>query len=409
MHVAHLTLHDFRSYADLDLDLTPGATSFVGRNGQGKTNIVEAVDYLSRLASHRVAGDAPLVRAGTEQGLIRAAVVKDGRTAVLEVELNPGRANRARVNRSPLPRARELVGLVRTVLFSPEDLALVKGDPSERRRFLDDLLVLRTPRLAGVRADYERILRQRNTLLKSARGSSTRRDAALGTLDVWDEQLVRTGTEILAARLTLVDALRPYVGKAYETVARGASREDAEMDYRLSFEHGGCETGASTPSSTTGAEPVVEEVALQPSRNSDLEGAMAAALLARRGDELDRGVSLVGPHRDDLLLTLGNGPGAGQSRLPVRGYASHGESWSFALALRLASYDLLRAEGDDPILILDDVFAELDTERRRQLADLVAGAEQVLVTAAVAADVPEALAGVQYAVGDGRVTGVDRG
>jgi len=381
VHVAHLTLHDFRSYADLDLELAPGATAFVGRNGQGKTNVVEAIDYLSRLASHRVAGDAPLVRAGTEQGLIRAAVVKDGRTAVLEVELNPGRANRARVNRSPLPRARELIGLVRTVLFSPEDLALVKGDPSGRRRFLDDLLVLRTPRLAGVRADYERILRQRNTLLKTARpgpGSGARRESALATLDVWDEQLVRAGAEILGARLALVDALRPYVGKAYETVARGASREAAELDYQPSFPLG-----------------------------NDLQATMSTALLTRRGDELDRGISLVGPHRDELLLTLGNGPGAGSGRLPVRGYASHGESWSFALALRLASYDLLRDEGDDPILILDDVFAELDTERREQLADLVAGAEQVLVTAAVAADVPAALAGVQYAVGDGQVRRVD--
>ncbi|MEO5851792.1 MAG: DNA replication/repair protein RecF [Nocardioides sp.] len=382
MHVAHLTLHDFRSYADLDLELGPGATAFVGRNGQGKTNVVEAIDYLSRLSSHRVAGDAPLVRAGTEQGLIRAAVVKAGRTAVLEVELNPGRANRARVNRSPLPRARELVGLVRTVLFSPEDLSLVKGDPSERRRFLDDLLVLRTPRLAGVRADYERILRQRNTLLKTARpgpGSVARRESALATLDVWDEQLARAGAEILTERIALVDALRPWVGKAYETVARGASREAAELDYQPSFE--------------------VDD----PEQSGGAEAAMTAALLARRADELDRGVSLVGPHRDELLLTLGNG----ETRLPVRGYASHGESWSYALSLRLASYDLLRAEGDDPILILDDVFAELDTERREQLADLVAGAEQVLVTAAVAADVPAALAGVQYAVADGEVRRVD--
>jgi DNA replication and repair protein RecF len=382
VYVAHLTLHDFRSYADLDLELGPGATAFVGRNGQGKTNVVEAIDYLSRLTSHRVAGDAPLVRAGSEQGLIRASVVREGRPALLEVELNPGRANRARVNRSPLPRARELIGLVRTVLFSPEDLDLVKGDPSERRRFLDDLLVLRTPRLAGVRADYERILRQRNTLLRSARAGGAARTSALTTLDVWDEQLAGVGAELLAARLSLVDALRPYVGKAYETVARGATREDAEMDYRICFEAGG---------------------------RDDLAAAMLAALAERRRDELDRGVSLVGPHRDELLLTLGNGPGEGPGRLPVRGYASHGESWSYALALRLASYDLLRDEGDDPILILDDVFAELDTGRRDQLAELVAGAEQVLVTAAVADDVPEALAGARYDVGGGAVVRHDDG
>ncbi len=387
MHVAHLSLHDFRSYADVDVALDPGATAFIGRNGQGKTNLVEAIDYLSRLGSHRVATDQPLVRAGAEQAVIRAAVVRDGRSATLEVELNPGRSNRARVNRSPLPKARDLLGLVRTVVFSPEDLTLVKGDPSDRRRFLDDLLVLRTPRLAGVRADYDRVLRQRNSLLKTAgfaRGSA--REGALSTLEVWDSHLATTGAELLAARLALVEQLHPYVGKAYETVARGATRDDAELEYASSV-------------------PSVEEVAQQPSRDpggAD-QTALAEALLAelerRRSDELDRGISLVGPHRDELKLSLGS-PDA---RLPVKGYASHGESWSFALALRLASYDLVRADGDDPILILDDVFAELDTDRRHQLADLVAGAEQVLVTAAVAADVPEALAGVRFSVGGGEV------
>jgi DNA replication and repair protein RecF len=378
VYVSHLTLHNFRSYATADVALEPGATAFIGRNGQGKTNLVEAIDYLSRLSSHRVATDAPLVKAGCDQAIVRAAVVRDGRTAVLEVELNPGKANRARVNRSTLPKSRDLVGLVRTVVFSPEDLTLVKGDPSDRRRFLDDLLVLRTPRLAGVRSDYDRILRQRNSLLKTAghaRRGSTSQESALSTLSVWDGQLARTGAELLRERLALVDALRPYVGNAYATVARGASREDAEIEYRPSFELG-----------------------------DDLEAGLLAELERRRGDELDRGISLVGPHRDELLLTLGGPPDAGGVRLPVKGYASHGESWSFALSLRLASYDLLRSDGDDPILILDDVFAELDTERRAQLAELVAGAEQVLVTAAVADDVPEALAGVRYAVAQGEVT-----
>lgn len=376
VYVSHLTLHDFRSYADLDVELGPGATAFIGRNGQGKTNLVEAIDYLSRLGSHRISSDVPLVRAGAEQAIIRAAVVRDGRSAVLEVELNPGKSNRARVNRSTLPRARELLGLVRTVVFSPEDLTLVKGDPSDRRRFLDDLLVLRTPRLAGVRADYDRVLRQRNSLLKTAglaRGSA--RDSALSTLDVWDAHLARTGAELLAARLGLVEQLRPYLGKAYETVARGASRDDAEMEYASSFD--------------------LEDA----TDLTDLTEGILAELERRRGDELDRGISLVGPHRDELKLSLGSA----DARLPVRGYASHGESWSFSLALRLASYDLLRAEGDDPILILDDVFAELDTERRHQLADLVAGAEQVLVTAAVAADVPEVLAGSRFTVLNGEV------
>jgi DNA replication and repair protein RecF len=381
LHVAHLTLHNFRSYADLDVDLEPGATAFIGRNGQGKTNLVEAIDYLSRLSSHRVATDAPLVRSGADQAVVRAAVVRDGRTAVLEVELNPGRANRARVNRSPLPRPREIIGLVRTVVFSPEDLTLVKGDPTDRRRFLDDLLVLRTPRLAGVRSDYDRVLRQRNSLLKTAgvarRGSSSQ-EAALSTLGVWDAHLARTGAEVLAARLALVDELRPYLGKAYEAVARGAGRDDAEIEYRPSLDL----------TDLTG-----------PAERETLTERLLEELERRRNDELDRGISLVGPHRDELVLTLG----AGGERLPVKGYASHGESWSFALALRLASYDLLRADGDDPILVLDDVFAELDTGRRDQLAQLVAGAEQVLVTAAVAADVPSALAGVRFEVADGEV------
>ena len=377
MYVAHLSLHNFRSYATAEVPLEPGVTSFIGRNGQGKTNLVEAIDYLSRLTSHRVATDAPLVRSGAEQAVVRAAVVKDGRTAVLEVELNPGRANRARINKSPLPRTRDLVGLVRTVIFSPEDLTLVKGDPSDRRRFLDDLVVLRTPRLAGTRADYDRVLKQRNSLLKTAglaRGSA--REAALATLGVWDEQLARHGAELLDARLRLVDELRPYVGKAYETVARGASRDDAEIDYKSSVPTDG-----------------------------PLDDAILAELERRRKEELDRGISLVGPHRDELLLWLGHGAGDPTARLPVKGYASHGESWSFALGLKLAAYQLLRSDlGEDPVLVLDDVFAELDTDRRAQLADLVAGAEQVLVTAAVPDDVPAALAGVRFVVAGGEVT-----
>lgn len=386
MHVSHLTLHDFRSYADVDVALDAGVTAFVGRNGQGKTNLVEAIDYLSRLSSHRVATDAPLIRAGTDQAVIRAAVVREGRTAILEVELNPGRANRARINRSPLSRARDLAGIVRTVVFSPEDLALVKGDPSQRRRFLDDLIVLRTPRMAGVLSDYERVLRQRNTLLKTmyaARGSS--RDGALATLAVWDDHLVATGTELLRARQALATDLAPYLGKAYEAVARGASRDDARLEYQPSVPPPG---------------PEVEELALQASRDP-LTDSFRAELERRQHDEIGRGVTLVGPHRDDILLTLGPGD---EQRLPVRGYASHGESWSFALALRLASYDLLRADGDDPILVLDDVFAELDAERRTQLAELVAGAEQVLVTAAVEADVPPQLRGVTFHVAGGEVT-----
>ncbi len=390
MHVAHLTLHNFRSYVDVDVALGPGVTAFIGRNGQGKTNLVEAVDYLARLTSHRVSSDAPLVRHGSDQAVVRALVVRDERQALLEVELNPGRSNRARINKSPLPRSRELIGMVRTVLFSPEDLALVKGDPSDRRRFLDDLLVLRAPRYAGVRSDYDRVLRQRNSLLKTAGAArrsgsgSSRAESALSTLGVWDSHLARTGAELLAARLALVEELKPLVGKAYEAVARGASRSDATIAYRPSFDL---------------PEPIeqqLQEYDGQLPDRAELADALTAEVERRRDDELDRGVSLVGPHRDELTLMLGP--------LPVKGYASHGESWSFALSLRLASYDLLRAGGDDPILILDDVFAELDTERRQRLAEMVADAEQVLVTAAVPADVPEALDGTRITVAEGVVS-----
>lgn len=376
MHVAALGLYDFRSYASLDIDLGTGPTAFVGPNGQGKTNIVEAVDYLATLGSHRVSSEAPLVRSGSERAVVRAAVVRDERTALLEVEINPGKSNRARVNRSPLPRARELVGLLRTVLFSPEDLSLVKGDPSDRRRFLDTLMTTRTPRLAGVRADYDRVLRQRNSLLKTI-GSARRSGntaSALVTLDAWDEQLSRAGGELLAARLELLDALRPHIAEAYAQVAAdaGPGRVEATCAYKPSFEHPG-----------------------EPDREA-LVAALADELADRRDDEIDRGISLAGPHRDDVSLALGD--------LPAKGYASHGESWSFALACKLAAYHLLRSEGDDPILILDDVFAELDRGRRDRLAALVGEAEQVMITAAVPDDVPTGLQGRRFDVSDGDVS-----
>ncbi len=392
MYVAHLSLHDFRSYPVLEVDLEPGVTSFVGLNGQGKTNIVEAIDYLSRLSSHRVAADLPLVRKGADQAVVRAAVVRDDRRAVLEVEINPGRSNRARVNRAQLPRARELLGLVRTVVFAPDDLALVKGDPTERRKFADDLLVLHEgARYAGTRSDYDRVLKQRNTLLKTARVRGSSAEAALSTLEVWDARLAALGAEIMAARWRLVEQLNPLLGKAYEAVARGAARDDATLTYKPSFDPDpdpDPELALEQRSADRVPDPVPDPV-------TDLERAMLAEIGRRRRDELERGVSLVGPHRDDLLCSLGE--------FPVKGYASHGESWSFALAMRLASYELLRASGDDPVLILDDVFAELDTGRRAQLADLVAGAEQVLVTAAVLEDIPEGLRGRRFDVSEGKV------
>jgi DNA replication and repair protein RecF len=374
--VTALGLLDFRSYQQVEVQLGPGVTAFVGPNGQGKTNLVEAIHYTATLGSHRVANDAPLVRAGAARAIVRTELRSDHeRDLIIELEINPGRANRARVNRSPVPRPREVLGLLRTVLFAPEDLALVKGDPSERRRFLDELLTLRTPRMAGVRQDYDRVLKQRNSLLRSAQQArrqnrSSAADAQLRTLEVWDSNLARTGSELLATRLELLESLRPLVSSAYDAVARG--KGDARLEYKSS-------------------------VPIEPGLTSREQ--LAAVLLnevhERRQDELDRGVSLVGPHRDDVVLGLGD--------LPAKGYASHGESWSFALALRLASYELLKADGGEPVLILDDVFAELDTSRRERLAELVAPAEQVLVTAAVGADVPLELSGARYDVGDGTV------
>ncbi|MFI6679669.1 DNA replication/repair protein RecF [Kribbella sp. NPDC050470] len=377
MYVTALGLLDFRSYQQAEVQLAPGVTAFVGPNGQGKTNLVEAIHYTATLGSHRVANDAPLVRAGASRAIVRTEIRSQyDRDVVVELEINPGKANRARVNRSPVPRPREVLGLLRTVLFAPEDLALVKGDPSERRRFLDELLTLRAPRMAGVRQDYDRVLKQRNSLLRSAsmarrQNRSSAAEGQLRTLEVWDSHLARAGSELLATRLELLEALRPMVSSAYDAVARG--KGDARLEYKSS-------------------------VLLEPGvvSREELAQVLLDAVHEKRQDELERGVSLVGPHRDDVVLGLGD--------LPAKGYASHGESWSFALALRLASYELLRADGGEPVLILDDVFAELDTQRRDRLAELVAPAEQVLVTAAVGADVPAELSGVRFDVGDGTVS-----
>jgi DNA replication and repair protein RecF len=382
MHVTHLSLADFRSYERAEVPLGPGTTAFVGPNGQGKTNLVEAIGYLATLGSHRVSADAPLVRLGAERAFVRAAVAsreQPDRRRLVELEINPGRANRARLNASSQVRPRDVLGVVRTVLFAPEDLALVKGDPGERRRFLDELATARAPRIAGVRADYDRVLKQRNTLLKSAaaarrHGARAGRGADLTTLDVWDQHLARAGADLLAQRLDLVRVLRPLTDAAYERLAPGGG--PVGLDYRSS-------AGDHLP---PGEAPAREE----------LFGALLAALAAARPQEIERGVTLAGPHRDELVLKLGP--------LPAKGYASHGESWSLALALRLASYDLLRADGEEPVLVLDDVFAELDGRRRSRLAELVSGGEQVLVTAAVDEDVPEELAGSRFEVRGGSVT-----
>ncbi|EEP72555.1 recombination protein F [Micromonospora sp. ATCC 39149] len=373
MYVRRLELVDFRSYERVGVDLEPGPNILIGANGTGKTNLVEALGYVATLDSHRVATDAPLVRLGATSAVIRCAVVHDGRELLVELEIVPGKANRARLGRSPARRARDVLGALRLVLFAPEDLELVRGDPAERRRYLDDLLVSRQPRYAGVRADYERVIKQRNALLRTsylARKTGGTRGGDLSTLAVWDTHLARHGAELLAGRLELVAALGPHVTKAYDAVAAG--RGAAGIAYRPSVEL---------------TDPVADRAALAE--------ALLAALAESRSAEVERGTTLVGPHRDDLALTLGP--------LPAKGYASHGESWSFALALRLAGYDLLRSDGIEPVLVLDDVFAELDVGRRERLAGLVGGASQLLVTCAVDDDVPAALRGVRYQVGEGAV------
>ena len=357
MYVRHLGLRDFRSWAHADLELEPGRTVFVGPNGYGKTNLIEALWYSTTLGSHRVGTDAPLIRVGAPRAVVSTIIVNEGRECAVDLEIAAGRANKARFNRSPVRSTREVVGVLQAVLFAPEDLALVRGDPADRRRYLDDLATVRRPTVAGVRADYDKILRQRTALLKSLSGARQRSDqAALDTLDVWDSRLAEYGAQLMAARIDLVNQLAPEVEKAYQLLAPGS--RPASIAYRSSLDVG---------------------------LNSDtdrelLEAALLAALSARRAAELERGMCLVGPHRDDLELRLGD--------QFAKGFASHGESWSFAVALRLAAYELLRADGSEPVLLLDDVFAELDVARRRALAAVAESAEQVLVTAAVLEDIP---------------------
>ena len=413
MHLTRLALTDFRSYASADLVLTPGVTILSGPNGEGKTNLAEAIGYVATLGSHRVATDAPLVRQGADRAIIRAAVSSGRGNALIEIELNPGRANRVRLNRGPLPRPREILGVLRTVLFAPEDLALVKGDPAERRRFLDELLVATAPRYAAVRTDYERVVRQRTALLKSAgarhakgpvrhvfpaRGAATVRvrDAVPAVpphcLRPWTRPSM-PGTISSPVRAPSCSPRGLLSSGPCARTSRRPTRPSpgiagpAGITYRPSFTLPGRDGAPGEPGAADAGTDEKDQ------KEGDIEAAMRDALRQARPGELERGVCLVGPHRDELELRVGE--------LPARGYASHGESWSLALALRLAAYELLRADGDDPVLILDDVFAELDAGRRDRLAGLAAGAEQVIVTAAVPADVPASLAGARYDVRGG--------
>lgn len=384
MWLQALSLDDFRSYSHVECEFSPGVSVLIGSNGQGKTNLVEAIGYLATLGSHRVSTDAPLIKDGAPHAVVRARVIADPpgesdneRAVTLDLQITQGSSNKARINRSATTRARDILGIIKVVLFAPEDLSLVKGDPSDRRAFLDSVIVQLTPRLAGVRADYDRVIKQRNALLKSARGSND--ENFRSTLDVWNEQLITYGTEIIEARARLVDQLRAPVQESYRLVA---GEENSNNELTIRYLPKGMEDFTESGPFTATREDIAER--------------LRTLLFERFKDESVRGVTLVGPHRDDLSVTLG--------AHPVKGYASHGESWSAALALRLASAEVLRSDGMDPIIILDDVFAELDVHRREHLAARVNTYPQVFITAAVAHDVPSALTGDTFTVSGGTIT-----
>jgi len=359
VHLSHLSLKNFRSYSELNLPLAPGITIFLGRNGEGKTNIVESILYMAFLSSHRTSGDLPLVKLGESAAYTRAKIQHPDREVLVELEINAEKANRARINQNPIRSQKELFGLLQCVYFSPEDMDLVRGDPTERRRFIDQILTLRSPRMAGVISDYERSVRQRNALLKTR--------ASLTSLEPWDQQVAKFGAEIIAARLSLLTEFNPYFSKIYANIS---AEKPAHITYKSSIDN--------------------------PSVNSQENySALINTMAERRNQELDRGLTLVGPHRDDLILNLGDHL--------VKGYASHGESWSIALSLKLAAYELLISEGSKPILILDDVFSELDEERRTQLISLAQSAEQTFITVAVEGDLPKDLTGTTYLVKNGSV------
>ena len=394
MFIKHLELNNFRNYLNADVALAKGVNLLVGPNGQGKTNIVEAIRYLSTLSSHRVAGYIPMIKQDAAQAVVRALASHDDRDVLLELELNRDNPNKARINKSPAQKIRDVLGYVNSVTFAPEDLDIIKRDPSNRRAFIDELVIQVWPRFAGVYADYERVLKQRNTLLKSARATGAK-GSALSTLDAWDQSLISYGSEIIAARVDLIERLRPHLFAAYQSIA--IANNEPKILIKSSL------LSASVPSFYEEEESsdTWEAEFLQTGVRAEIEELFRLKLQSVRPKELERGITLVGPHRDDLVLLLGT--------LPAKGYASHGESWSYALALRLASIELLRNEtrSGDPILILDDVFAELDAGRRERLAAMVKNNEQVLITAAVADDVPAELVATVFNVKAGEVSRVE--
>jgi DNA replication and repair protein RecF len=398
MFIKHLELNNFRNYLKADVALSTGVNLLVGPNGQGKTNIVEAIRYLSTLSSHRVAGYIPMIKQDAGQAVVRALASHEDRDVLLELELNRDNPNKARINKSPAQKVRDVLGYVNSVTFAPEDLDIIKRDPSNRRAFIDELVVQVWPRFAGVYADYERVLKQRNTLLKSARQTGAK-GSALSTLDAWDQSLISYGSEIIAARVDLIERLRPHLFAAYQSIAIANNEPKILIKSSLlsaNVAHYLDELEANFAKAEFEEEQEAEFLKI--GERAEIEELFRLKLQSVRPKELERGITLVGPHRDDLVLLLGT--------LPAKGYASHGESWSYALALRLASIELLRNEtrSGDPILILDDVFAELDAGRRERLAAMVKNNEQVLITAAVAEDIPKELVATVFNVKAGEVT-----
>ena len=385
MFVKRVRLTNFRNYKSAEVDLSPGVNLLHGSNGQGKTNLVEAVNFFASLSSHRVAGTTPLIRHGEATAIISVELAHEDRELLLEFELNADSPNRARLNKSPVAKPKDILGYLNSVIFAPEDLDIVKRDPTNRRAFIDQLIVQFTPRMLGVYSDYERVLKQRNTLLKSARATGTKGDA-LSTLSAWDESLVKLGSEIIASRVLIAEKLSPGLISNYQAIAK--SNNEPRMFIKSSI----------LGSTTLDPDESDDTEYLETPDREQIEQLFTEKLERLRPKELERGITLVGPHRDDLVLILGS--------LPAKGYASHGESWSYALALRLASLEILKAESrlGDPILILDDVFAELDADRRAKLAELVKGNEQVIITAAVIEDVPETLVAKRFSVVSGEIT-----
>ena len=384
MFAKRVKLTNFRNYESEDIEFSPGVNLIYGPNGQGKTNLVEAMNFFAALDSHRVAGHNPLIKQGKSTAIISLELSHENRDLLLEYEINADSSNRARLNKSEVAKPKDILGYLNSVIFAPEDLDIVKRDPSNRRAFLDQLIVQFNPRMHGVYADYDRVLKQRNTLLKSARATGTKGES-LSTLDAWDQALIKNGTEIIAARVAITGKLSPSLVTNYQNIAK--SNNEPSMFIRSSV----------VESSKLDQDDLETQDALETTNKEDISGLFQQKLSLLRNKELERGITLVGPHRDDLQLNLGS--------LPAKGYASHGESWSYALSLKLASLEILKSESKlgDPILILDDVFAELDKDRREKLSDLVQQNEQVLITAAVIEDVPENLLANKFEVESGKV------